>query len=65
MSGGQRQRVSLGRAIVRNPKVMLLDEPLSNLDAKLRTQMRAEILKLHKQHYPDHLLYYDFQLQYD
>lgn len=49
MSGGQRQRVSLGRAIVRNPKVMLLDEPLSNLDAKLRTQMRAEILKLHKQ----------------
>lgn len=49
MSGGQRQRVSLGRAIVRNPKVMLLDEPLSNLDAKLRTQMRAEILKLHAQ----------------
>lgn len=49
MSGGQRQRVSLGRAIVREPKVMLLDEPLSNLDAKLRTQMRAEISKLHKQ----------------
>ena len=48
MSGGQRQRVALGRAIVREPKVMLLDEPLSNLDAKLRTQMRAEILKLHK-----------------
>ncbi len=48
MSGGQRQRVSLGRAIVREPKVMLLDEPLSNLDAKLRTQMRAEISKLHK-----------------
>ena len=47
MSGGQRQRVALGRAIVREPKVMLLDEPLSNLDAKLRTQMRAEILKLH------------------
>lgn len=47
MSGGQRQRVSLGRAIVREPKVMLLDEPLSNLDAKLRTQMRAEISKLH------------------
>ena len=46
MSGGQRQRVSLGRAIVRDPKVMLLDEPLSNLDAKLRTQMRAEILDL-------------------
>ncbi|MDE6373934.1 MAG: ATP-binding cassette domain-containing protein, partial [Clostridia bacterium] len=48
MSGGQRQRVALGRAIVREPKVMLLDEPLSNLDAKLRTQMRAEISKLHK-----------------
>lgn len=47
MSGGQRQRVALGRAIVREPKVMLLDEPLSNLDAKLRTQMRAEISKLH------------------
>lgn len=47
MSGGQRQRVSLGRAIVREPKVMLLDEPLSNLDAKLRTQMRSEIAKLH------------------
>ncbi len=47
MSGGQRQRVSLGRAIVREPKVMLLDEPLSNLDAKLRTQMRTEISKLH------------------
>ncbi len=47
MSGGQRQRVALGRAMVRNPKVMLLDEPLSNLDAKLRTQMRSEILKLH------------------
>ena len=49
MSGGQRQRVALGRAILRNPKVFLLDEPLSNLDAKLRTQMRAEISKLHKQ----------------
>ncbi len=48
MSGGQRQRVSLGRAIVREPKVMLLDEPLSNLDAKLRTAMRSEISKLHK-----------------
>ena len=48
MSGGQRQRVALGRAIVREPKVMLLDEPLSNLDAKLRTQMRSEIVKLHK-----------------
>lgn len=47
LSGGQRQRVSLGRAIVRDPKVFLLDEPLSNLDAKLRTQMRAEISKLH------------------
>ncbi len=48
MSGGQRQRVALGRAILRDPKVMLLDEPLSNLDAKLRTQMRTEIAKLHQ-----------------
>lgn len=48
MSGGQRQRVALGRAILRDPKVMLLDEPLSNLDAKLRTQMRSEIAKLHQ-----------------
>ena len=47
MSGGQRQRIALGRAIVREPKVMLLDEPLSNLDAKLRTSMRSEIVKLH------------------
>ncbi len=49
LSGGQRQRVSLGRAILRTPKVFLLDEPLSNLDAKLRTEMRAEIAKLHKE----------------
>lgn len=49
LSGGQRQRVALGRAIVRNPKVFLFDEPLSNLDAKLRVQMRAEIVKLHHQ----------------
>ncbi len=48
MSGGQRQRVALGRAIVRDPKVFLLDEPLSNLDAKLRAEMRTQITKLHK-----------------
>ena len=49
MSGGQRQRIALGRAMVRGPKAFLLDEPLSNLDAKLRTAMRAEIVKLHNQ----------------
>ena len=48
ISGGQRQRVALGRALVRDPKVFLLDEPLSNLDAKLRASMRSEIVKLHK-----------------
>ena len=49
LSGGQRQRVALGRTIVRNPKVFLLDEPLSNLDAKLRATMRSEIIRLHDQ----------------
>lgn len=49
LSGGQRQRVALGRAMVRNPSVFLLDEPLSNLDAKLRTEMRAQISKLHQE----------------
>jgi multiple sugar transport system ATP-binding protein len=48
LSGGQRQRVALGRALVRNPQVFLMDEPLSNLDAKLRVEMRAEISKLHR-----------------
>ena len=48
LSGGQRQRVAIGRAIVRHPQVFLMDEPLSNLDAKLRNQMRAEIIKLHQ-----------------
>ena len=48
LSGGQRQRVALGRAIVREPAVFLMDEPLSNLDAKLRVQTRAEIARLHQ-----------------
>lgn len=48
LSGGQRQRVALGRTIVRSPKVFLMDEPLSNLDAKLRSNMRAEIIRIHK-----------------
>ena len=49
MSGGQRQRVAIGRAITRNPKIFLFDEPLSNLDAALRAEMRVEISKLHNQ----------------
>src|SRR5690606_19213759 len=48
LSGGQRQRVAIGRSIVRNPKVFLFDEPLSNLDAALRTQMRVELAELHQ-----------------
>ena len=49
LSGGQKQRVAMGRAIVRQPKAFLMDEPLSNLDAKLRTQMRREIQKLYRE----------------
>ena len=57
LSGGQRQRVAIGRAIVRNPAVFLMDEPLSNLDAKLRNQMRAELIKLAKDRYHVYICY--------
>ncbi len=56
LSGGQRQRVAMGRAIVRNPDVFLFDEPLSNLDAKLRVEMRTEIKRLHDRLWHDHRL---------
>ena len=56
LSGGQRQRVAIGRALVKQVGVLLFDEPLSNLDAKLRTEMRLEIKKLHDELEPDHRL---------